>query len=61
VVGSKRGKVTMDWRKLNNEELHDLYPSPNIICLITLRRIIWARHNTYEGEEEVIQGFVGEY
>jgi hypothetical protein len=31
-----------DWRRLNNEELHNLYASPNIIGVIRLRRIKWA-------------------
>jgi hypothetical protein len=31
IFGSKRGKVTGQWRKLHNEELHDLYLSLNII------------------------------
>jgi len=31
ILGAKRDKVTGEWRKLNNEELNDLYCSPNII------------------------------
>jgi hypothetical protein len=31
----KRGEVTGDWRKLHNEELHNLYSSPNIIRMIS--------------------------
>jgi hypothetical protein len=31
MFGPKRGEVTGEWRKLHNEELHDLYSSPNII------------------------------
>ena len=31
LFGPKRGKVRWEWRKLHNEELHDLYPSPNIL------------------------------
>jgi hypothetical protein len=30
----RRDEVTGDWRKLHNEELHNLYPSPNIIRMI---------------------------
>jgi hypothetical protein len=43
-VGSTWDKVRRDWRKLNNEKLHDLYSSPNIIRLVTFRRMIWAGH-----------------
>jgi hypothetical protein len=43
IFGSKRGKVTGEWRKLQNEELNDLY-SPNIIRVIKSRRMRWAGH-----------------
>jgi hypothetical protein len=39
IVGLKRDEVTGDWRKLYNEELHNLYSSPNIIRTIKSRRI----------------------
>jgi hypothetical protein len=39
IFGPKRDKVTGEWRKLNNEEFHDLYSSPNIVGVIKLRRI----------------------
>jgi hypothetical protein len=34
IFGPKREEVTGDWRKLHNEELHNLYSSPNIIRMI---------------------------
>jgi hypothetical protein len=34
IFGSKRDEVTGEWRKLRNEELHDLYSSPNIVRVI---------------------------
>jgi hypothetical protein len=34
IFGSKRDGVTGDWRRLHNEELNDLYSSPNIIPVI---------------------------
>jgi hypothetical protein len=44
LFGSKRDEVTGDWRKLHNGELHNLYSSPNIIRMITSRKIRWAGH-----------------
>jgi hypothetical protein len=38
------GPKTGDWRKLHNEELHNLYPSPNIIRTIKPRRMRWVGH-----------------
>jgi hypothetical protein len=40
----KRDEVTGGWRKLHNEELHNLYFSPIIIRMIKLRRMRWAGH-----------------
>jgi hypothetical protein len=44
IFGPKRDDVTGDWRKLHNEELHNLYASPNIIRMIKSRRMRWAGH-----------------
>jgi hypothetical protein len=44
IFGPKRDEVTDDWRKLHNEELHNLHSSPNIIRIIMSRRIRWATH-----------------
>jgi hypothetical protein len=39
IYGPKRDEVTGEWRRLHNEELHDLYSSPNIICVIKSRKM----------------------
>jgi hypothetical protein len=44
IFGPKRDEVTGGWRKLHNEELHNLYSSPSIIRIIKSRRIRLARH-----------------
>jgi hypothetical protein len=38
------------WRKLHNEELHNLYSSPSIIRVIKSRRMRWAGHAARMGE-----------
>jgi hypothetical protein len=45
--------VTGDWRKLHNEELHNLHSSPNIIRMITSRRMRWAEHVARMGEKRI--------
>jgi hypothetical protein len=42
--------VTGEWRKLHNEELHDLYSSPSIIRIIKSKRMRWAGHVVRMGE-----------
>jgi hypothetical protein len=39
ICGPKRDEVTREWRKLHNEELHNLYSSPNIIRQMNSRRM----------------------
>jgi hypothetical protein len=41
----------LEWRKLHNEELNDLYTVPNIMRVVKSRRIRWARHVARMGEE----------
>jgi hypothetical protein len=50
IFGPKRDEVTGVWRKLHNEELHDLYSSPSIIRVIKARRMRWAGHVSRMGE-----------
>jgi hypothetical protein len=44
ILGLKRDEVVGGWRRLHNEELHNLYISPSIIRIIKSRRIGWAGH-----------------
>jgi hypothetical protein len=51
IFGPKRDGVTEGWRKLHNEELHNLYSSSSIIRIIKSRRMRWAGHMARMGEK----------
>jgi hypothetical protein len=51
IFGEKRYEVTGGWRKLHNEELHNLYSSRSIIRMIKSRRMRWAGHVARMGEK----------
>jgi hypothetical protein len=54
IFGPKRDEVTGEWMKLHNEELHNLYSSPNVIRQIKSRRKRWAGHVTCMREERKV-------
>ena len=54
IFGPKRDEVTEEWRKLHNEELHDLYSSSNIVRVIKSRRMRWAGHVARMGKRRGI-------
>jgi hypothetical protein len=51
IFGPKMNGATGGWRKLHNEELHNLYSSPSIIRIIKSRRMLWAGHVARIGEK----------
>jgi hypothetical protein len=58
VFGPLKDEVTEGWRKVHNEELHNLYSSPNIIRVMKLRTERYAGHVTRMGEKKkCIQNF----
>jgi hypothetical protein len=50
IFGLKKDEVKGEWRRLHNEELNDLYSSPNIIRVIKSKRMRWAGHVARMGE-----------
>jgi hypothetical protein len=50
ILGRRREEVTGEWRKLHNEELHDLYTAPSIVRVIKSRIMRWAGHVARMGE-----------
>jgi len=50
IVGPRKDEVTGEWRRLHNEELNDLYTSPNTVRAIKSRRMRWTGHVARIGE-----------
>jgi hypothetical protein len=49
----KKDDVKRNWWRMHNEELNDLYSSPNNVWVIKSRRMRWAGHVARMGEERV--------
>jgi len=57
LFGPKRDEVTGEWKKVHNEELNDLYCSPNIFQVIKSTRMKWAGRVARMGEKIVAHRF----
>jgi len=52
----RRDEVTGEWKRLHNEELNDLYSSPNIVRVLKSRRMKWAGHVARMGVYRILVG-----
>jgi PAS domain-containing protein len=60
IFGTKRDEVIGGWRKMHNEELHNLYCSPSIIRIFKSRRMRWEGHVARMGtKKRAYRIFVG--
>jgi hypothetical protein len=57
IFGSMRDEVTGEWRKLHNEDVHELYSSPTIVRVIKSRGMRGAGHVARMGRGEACTGF----
>ena len=57
IFGPKRKEVIGERRKLHNEELNDMYTSPNTVPVIQSRKTKWAEHIASMGRAELFTGF----
>jgi hypothetical protein len=59
IFGPKRDEVTGGWRKLHNEELHNVYSSPSILSMIKSMKVRWAGHVARMGMRNAYRILVG--
>jgi len=59
ILELKRDEVIGEWRKRRNEDLNDMYSSPNIIRVVTARRMRRAGHVARTGKGQLYAGFCG--
>jgi len=57
IFGPRKDEVTWERRKLHNEEIKNLYSSPNIFQVIKSKRMRWAGHVARMGKGEAYKGF----
>jgi hypothetical protein len=57
IFGPKRDEVAGDWRKLHNEELHNMYSSPSTSRIIKTRRMSWGKHVARMGRRGMHVGY----
>jgi hypothetical protein len=57
IFGPKRVEVIGGWRKLYNEDLHNMYSSPNIIRMMNSKMTEWAGHLARMGRNGMHIGF----
>jgi hypothetical protein len=56
MFGPNRDEVKEEWIKVHNEELNNLYCSPNILRVIKSRRMRWAGHIARMGVYRILVG-----
>ena len=61
IFGAKRDEVTKEGRGIHNEEIYNLYSSPDIIWVIKLRKMKWAEHiaRVGRGADRILVGKSG--